>query len=309
MAIDPEIAQALQRVQDGGWLPLTGGSAVEAREKYRDLSLVRRGEGYLPEQVSAVGDTTFTGPGGPLGARVYVPADPIDVVVVFLHGGGWVIGDLDTHDPICRALANATQATVAAIDYRLAPETPYPGPLDDAMAALAWAAAKWPEHRLAVAGDSAGGGLAAGCALRARDEPGAPALSAQLLVYPALDPTLSSPSVTENAVGYFLTRADMTWFWRQYLPAPGPRPVDPYLAPLTAGDVGGLPPAVVAVGEFDPLRDEGTRYAERLAEAGVAVTLIRGEGLVHGWLGMTELSRVADRTAARTRAAFAALLV
>jgi acetyl esterase len=131
---------------------------------------------------------------------------------------------------------------------------------------------------------------------------------AQLLVYPALDPTLSSPSVSENGDGYFLTHADMTWFWRQYLPESRSRSADPYLAPLTAGDLGGLPPTVIAVSEFDPLRDEGTRYAERLQEAGVAVTLIGGEGLVHGWLGMTELSRVADRTAARTRAAFAALL-
>jgi acetyl esterase len=307
MAIDPEIAEALQRVKDGGWLPLTGGSVAEARTKYRDLSLVRRGEGYLPEQVSAVGDTTFAGPGGPLGARVYVPADPIDVVVMFLHGGGWVIGDLDTHDPICRALANATRATVAAIDYRLAPETPYPGPLDDAMAALAWAASKWPGHRLAIAGDSAGGGLAAGCALRARDEPGAPALSAQLLVYPALDPTLSSPSVTENANGYFLTRADMIWFWGHYLPG-GATSGDAYVAPGTAEALDGLPPAVVATAEFDPLRDEGTRYAQALIDAGVAVTCIPGEGLVHGWMGMTELSPVADRAATQTLAAFAALL-
>jgi acetyl esterase/lipase len=313
MAIDPEIAESLQRVKDGGWLPLTGGSVAEARTQYRDLSRVRRGEGYLPEQVSAVGDTTFPGPGGPLSARVYVPADPIDVVVVFLHGGGWVIGDLDTHDPICRALANATQATVAAIDYRLAPETPYPGPLDDAMAALAWAAAKWPEHRLAIAGDSAGGGLAAGCALRARDTPEArdapdvPPLVAQLLVYPALDPTLSSPSVTENADGYFLTRADMIWFWGHYLPG-GASSGDAYVAPGSAGTLDGLPPAVVAVAEFDPLRDEGTRYAQALTDAGVAVTFIPGDGLVHGWLGMTELSPVADRAAAQTRAAFAALL-
>lgn len=307
MPIDPEIAQALQRVEDGGWLPLTGGSAAEARTQYRELSLVRRGEGYLPEPVAAVGDTTFAGPGGPLGARVYVPADPIDVVVVFLHGGGWVIGDLDTHDPICRGLANATRATVAAIDYRLAPETPYPGPLDDAMAALAWAAAKWPEHRLAVAGDSAGGGLAAGCALRARDEPDAPRLIAQLLVYPALDPTLSSPSVTENAEGYFLTRDDMTWFWGHYLPG-GAASGDAYVAPSTVAALGGLPPAVVAVAEFDPLRDEGTAYARALSDAGVAVTFIAGEGLVHGWLGMTELSPVADRAGAQTRAAFAALL-
>jgi acetyl esterase len=308
MVLDPEIALALERVQAGGWLPLTGGTPAQARTKYRDLSLVRRGEGYLPEPVAEVGDTTFDGPGGSLAARVYVPGHPIDAVVVFLHGGGWVIGDLDTHDPVCRSLANATRATVASIDYRLAPETPYPGPLDDAMAALVWAAAKWPGHRVAVAGDSAGGGLAAGCALRARDEADAPKLAAQLLVYPALDPELSSPSVSENADGYFLTRADMTWFWRQYLPASGPRPVDPYLAPLTAEDLSGLPPAVVAVAEFDPLRDEGIRYADRLQRAGVAVTLIGGAGLMHGWLGMTELSRVADRTAARTRAAFAALL-
>ncbi len=311
MPLDPDIALALERTTAGGWLPLTGGAVGTARSSYRELSLIRRGEGYVPEPVDAVGDTTFEGPGGPLTARVYVPEGAIDALVVYLHGGGWVIGDLDTHDPVCRALANGTRATVASIDYRLAPEAPYPAPLDDAMAALRWAAQKWPRHRLAVAGDSAGGGLAAGAALRARDEPDAPALVAQLLVYPAVDPSMSRPSVSENAEGYFLERTDMEWFFRHYLSGgalTGDPLADPYLAPLAAPDLAGLPPAVLAVGEFDPLRDEGTEYAARLQEAGVPVTLVRGEGLVHGWLGMVELSAAADRAGAEVRAAFAARL-
>jgi acetyl esterase len=280
----------------------------KARAQYRELSLIRRGEGYVPPQVATVTDRTFDGPAGPLGVRVYEPADAIAAVVVYLHGGGWVIGDLDTHDPICRDLARATHAIVASVDYRLAPEAPHPAPLDDAMAALRWAAGAWPEHRLAVGGDSAGGGLAAGCALRARDEPGSPRVVAQLLLYPGIDPTMAEPSVAENAEGYFLTRADMEWFTARYLPEPEMR-ADPTVNLLAAPDLGGLPPAVIAVAQFDPLRDEGRRYGERLREAGVPVQVIEGPGLVHGYVGMTELSAAAARTASEVRRAFAALLV
>ena len=307
MPLDPDIAQVLARAREGGWLPLTGGAVDAARDGYRELSLVRRGENYVPEVVAEVRDTIVPGPAGPLPARVYTPQDAIAATVVFLHGGGWVIGDLDTHDPVCRALANATRARVAAIAYRLAPEAPYPGPLDDTVAALRWAARTWPQERLAVAGDSAGGGLAAGAALRLRDDPDGPALVAQLLVYPALDPSMASPSVAENGDGYFLTRADMEWFWGHYLPDPETR-TDRYVAPLGAEDLSGLPPAVVAVAEFDPLRDEGRAYARALADAGVPVAVIEGPGLVHGWLGMGEVSGAALRTGRSAYAAFAALL-
>jgi acetyl esterase len=268
--------------------------------------MARRGEGYVPEPVVDVTDTQFAGTAGRLTARLYSPADPIDAVVVYLHGGGWVIGDLETHDPVCRSLANGAKAVVVSVDYRLAPEAPHPGPLQDSLAALRWVAERWPGHRLAIAGDSAGGGLAAGCALEARDDPEI-RLVAQLLIYPALDASLSQPSVSENDQGYFLGAGDMRWFWAQYLPDDGMRS-DPSVNLLAAADLSGLPPAVITVAEFDPLRDEGALYAERLREAGVPVTLVRGDGLVHGYFGMTELSAAAARTAAEVRTAFAALL-
>jgi acetyl esterase len=305
--LDPQIAEALERTAAGGWLPLTGGTVEQARAKYRGLSLVRRGDGYVPPQVATVTDRSFDGPAGPIGVRVYEPEDAIPAIVIYLHGGGWVIGDLDTHDPICRDLARATRAIVASVDYRLAPEAPHPAPLDDAMSALRWAAKGWPGHRLAVGGDSAGGGLAAGCALRARDEPDAPEVVAQLLLYPGVDPTMGEPSVAENAEGYFLTRSDMEWFTAHYLPELEMRE-DPTVNLLAAPDLRGLPPAVIAVAQFDPLRDEGRRYGERLRQAGVPVRVIEGPGLVHGYVGMTELSAAAARTADEVRNAFAALL-
>ena len=248
MPLDPDIAAALRVVEQGGWLPLAAGSPQTARESYRALSLIRRGEGYVPEPVADVRDRSIDGPGGPLTVRVYTPSEASRATVVFLHGGGWVIGDLDTHDPMCRALANATGAVVASVDYRLAPESPYPAALRDSMAALRWAAQTWPEHRLAVAGDSAGGGLAAGAAMRARDDDG-PALVAQLLIYPSVDPLMTQPSVIENGEGYFLTRADMEWFTGHYLPDSATR-TDPAVNLLSAPDLSGLPPAVVAVAEF-----------------------------------------------------------
>ena len=306
MPLDPEIAIVLQRVQEGGWLPLAVDPPEQARATYRELSLIRRGDGYVPEPVADVTDTTFAGAGGPITARLYSPADPVDAVVVFLHGGGWVIGDLDTHDPVCRGLANGTRAIVVSVDYRLAPEAPHPAPLSDCMAALRWVAERWPGHRLAVAGDSAGGGLAAGCALQARDDPEL-RLVAQLLIYPGLDPLMTQPSVTENAEGPFLTAGDMRWFYGHYLPRESMRS-DPAVNLLAAEDLSGLPPAVITVAEFDPLRDEGELYATRLQQAGVPVTLIRAPGMVHGYFGMTELSAVAAATAAEVRGALAKLL-
>jgi acetyl esterase len=202
--LDPEIADYMARVPDDEWMRLAGQSPADARAHYRAVTLERRGEDYAPQALGSVTDTTFPGPAGPLAARLYEPEEAIAATVVYFHGGGWVIGDLDTHDPQCRALAADTRATVAAIDYRLAPETPYPGPLEDCLAALRWVAAERPGDLLAVAGDSADG---------ADGADGLPRLAAQLLNYPALDPLMGEPSIAENADDPFLGRANMRWFY------------------------------------------------------------------------------------------------
>lgn len=308
MPLDPSFPAFLARLAEGGWTPLMAGrSAVEARSRYRELSLLRRGEGYSPEPVGNVEDVAIDGPGGPLPLRVYTPpgGDAGRPVVVWLHGGGFVLGDLDTVDPLCRRVANAVGAVVVSVDYRLAPEHPHPAPLDDTMAALRWAADRRPDAPLVVGGDSAGGGLAAGAALRARND-GGPRLAAQLLVYPAIDPAQELPSVTENGDGMFLTAADMRAFYDAYVP--GPLAADPLVAPLRAPDLSGLPPAVVATAEFDPLRDEGDAYARRLADAGVPVRHVPGPGLVHGYFGLTEVARAAAERREVVLAELAALL-
>ena len=230
---------------------------------------------------------------------------------MFFHGGGYVIGDVDTHDNQCRMLCREAEAVVLSVGYRLAPEHPFPAAPEDCFAATRWAA----EHvdrlggdagRIAVAGDSAGGNLAAVVALMARDA-GGPALAAQLLIYPGTDFAGGYPSETENAEGFFLTRADMEWFREQYLA--GADPSDPRLSPIAAPDLSGLPPAVVATAEFDPLRDQGDAYARALEEAGVPVIARRlrrpdprllrprraqpgcGRGSARGLLGPARASR------------------
>jgi acetyl esterase/lipase/galactose mutarotase-like enzyme len=293
MPLDPQFLPFLAMLREGGWVPLTTGDPDADRDRYRRLALLRRGAGVVPEPVADVEDRSVDGPGGELRLRVYrvggrATGGPRPVVV-WLHGGGWVLGDLDTVDPICRRVANALRAVVVSVDYRLAPEHPHPAALDDTMAALRWAAGRWPDAPLVVGGDSAGGGLAAGAALRARDE-GGPRLAAQVLAYPALDPAQGLPSVTENAEGPFLTAADMASFYAAYVP--GERAADPRVAVLQA-DLHDLPPAVVATAELDPLRDEGDRYAELLLAAGVPVTHLPGPGLVHGYLALSGVAAAA----------------
>ena len=302
MPLDPSLPPFLAKLEEGGWTPLMHGrSAPDARVRYRQLSLLRRGEGYTPEPVAEVEDRCVNGPPGGVPVRIYIPDGAPGPVVVWLHGGGWVLGDLDTVDPICRRVANAVGAVVVSVDYRLAPEHPHPAALDDTMTVLRWAAQQWPAAPLVVGGDSAGGGLAAGATLRARDE-GGPRLAAQLLVYPALDPWQRLPSVQENGEGLFLTAADMRAFYDAYVP--GELATDPTVALLTAPDLRGVPAAVVATAEFDPLRDEGDAHARRLADAGVAVRHLPGPGLVHGYFALNEIAQAA---AARREDVLAAL--
>jgi acetyl esterase len=229
--------------------------------------------------------------------RVYTPEGEAPFpIVVFFHGGGWVVGTLDTYDPLCRALAAATPAVVVSVDYRLAPEHRWPAAVEDAYAATEWAsrnaaALGGAQHRLAVAGDSAGGNLAAVVALGARDR-GGPAIAFQLLVCPALDVAGDTGSWREFAEGLDLTAAGMRWYWDHYLG--GADGAAPDASPLRAAFVGGLPPALVIGAEYDILRDEGEAYAARLAEAGVDATASRHAGVVHGFVRWRAVTGAAE---------------
>jgi acetyl esterase len=257
-------------------------------------------------------DRAVPGPAGRIGVRVYSGGGADAPALVYFHGGGWVIGSLDTHHGVCATLAQEAGCTVVSVDYRLAPEHPFPAALDDAWAATVWAS----EHPaelgtrsgpVAVGGDSSGGNLAAVVAVWARD--GGLPLARQLLVYPVCDADFETPSYREFAEGVGLTRAGMRWFWDQYLPEEEKRLVVE-ASPLRAGDLRGVAPASVVTAEYDVLRDEGEAYAQKLEEAGVPVTLSRYDGLIHGFLRMPAvLDRAREslsEAAAALRAAFAA---
>jgi acetyl esterase len=310
MPLDPQFRTVLDTFASKGLIPLVRGDAAETRAHYRKLALSRRGPEYVPEQVASAQDQHS--PGG-VPVRVYEPLEQPGTgsTLMYLHGGGWVVGDVDTHDPLARRVTNATGARVVSVDYRLAPEHPFPAALDDAEEVLHWLWTQDPGRPLAVAGDSAGGGLAAGVALRARDKQ--IPLAAQLMFYPAIDPAMTSPSIAENGTGYFLTEHDMAWFYRQYLPgrpasarpsgaatadAPTARTPEADLAHADLADLAGVAPAIVATAEFDPLRDEGAAYAARLADAGVPTQYVPGPGLIHGFAGFLGVVDAADATVA-----------
>jgi acetyl esterase len=252
-------------------------------------------------------------PSGPLELRVYRPTDcPVPApAVVYLHGGGWVLGDLDVQDATCRHLAQRCRSVVVSVGYRLAPEHPYPAAVEDSCAAVLWTHAQADrlqvdDRRVAVAGSSAGGNVAAGTTLRLRDH-GLSPLAVQLLLYPPTDPSLSSASVRENGSGYYLTADDMRDFVQAYLPEPGSRSCA-YAAPLHAPSLAGLPPTVVATAGFDPLRDEGVAYAERLRASGVQVQHLHYPSLIHGFFGFARQSRAAARAREEVLDAFTRLL-
>ncbi|MBK5224731.1 MAG: alpha/beta hydrolase [Acidimicrobiia bacterium] len=257
-------------------------------------------------------ERTIPGPAGDIGVRVYTPSgDGPFGALVFLHGGGWTIGDLDTHDHPCRTLCAEAGIVVVSVDYRLAPEHPFPAALDDSWDVVQWMGTHADElnadrNRLAVGGDSAGGNLAAVVALRARDE-GGPTLRFQLLVYPAVDLRLDAPdrypSQRENAEGYVLTLDTMEWFGANYLPDSSVR-TDWRVSPLLADDHSGLPAALVITCELDPLRDEGAVYAEALSAAGVSATHTLYEGTVHT---MFQLAPILDAGARALTESAAAL--
>jgi len=264
------------------------------------------------EPVHHVEDREVPGPAGAIPARLYRPAadGPLPLLVYF-HGGGWVLGGLASHDSVCRSLANGAGCAVLAIDYRLAPEHRFPAAVDDCYAATEWAAANAATlgadpKRVAVGGDSAGGNLTAVVAQLARDR-GAPSLRFQLLVYPATDAGYDTPSYHENATGYLLELDGMRWFYDHYLGGASDRS-DPRASPLRTRDLRGLPPALVITAEFDPLRDEGERYAVRLREAGVPVTLHRYDGMIHGFFAMGSVLDQGKLSVAEAAAALRAAL-
>jgi len=258
------------------------------REGMQAQSALSPGE---PEPVSRVEDRTLPGPGGEILVRVYTPAGegPFPVLVYY-HGGGFVLCNLDTHDGTCRSLANGAGCVVVSVDYRLAPEHPFPAGLEDCYAAVRGVSALAGElgvdaSRLAVGGDSAGGNLAAAVSLLAHER-GGPELRFALLIYPVTNCDFTTASYRDNAEGYFLTTDMMKWFWRQYLPDPSDGE-KPHASPLRAADLGGHPPAHVVTAGYDPLRDEGEAFAARLRDAGVPVSARRYEGVFHGFFGMT----------------------
>ncbi len=301
--LHPQAEELLHELSASGVPPLCRQSIAEARETYLDLT-VTEGD---PDPVERVRETEIAGPNGPIPLRLYDPGGGTRKprpAPVFFHGGGWAVGDLDTHDLASRALANAADCVVVSVDYRRAPESPFPAPLEDCYAALAWVAGgdapQIDADLIAAGGDSAGGTLATGVALLARDRDG-PEIARQLLVYPVTDHAFDTDSYTENASGYFITRGDMERFWGEYIETDLDG-AHPYASPLRAPDLGGLPPATVLTCGFDPLRDEGRAYADRLAEAGVPVNRIEYPDMIHGCLTM-----LADPEWERAREAIADL--
>jgi acetyl esterase len=287
MALDPQAQAFLDQIAAMGGQPLSSMGVEGARQAMEMLSQMR----VAAVPVASAVDRRIAGPAGDIPLRVYTPhgTAPFPLLVYF-HGGGWVLGSLDTHDGICRSLAAGAGCVVVSVDYRLAPEHRYPAAAEDCYAAAQWCAAHAAElgadaARLAVGGDSAGGNLSAVVAQMARDR-GGPRIIFQLLIYPATDAACDAASHRQNGEGYLLTAADMDWFWGHYLGDVAARRGEPYASPLRATNLAGLPPALIITAEFDPLRDEGEAYGEALERAGVAAKVSRYDGMIHGFFGM-----------------------
>jgi acetyl esterase len=290
--LDPDSAAALARIHAPGAPRFETLTPDAARAVY---AAARKGAVAPPLPVAECRDLVLPGPRGGVAARLYRPEGADGAGLVYFHGGGWVLGSLDSHDGLCRRLALAAGATVISVDYALAPEAPFPAGLDDCVAALAAVRAGAAGFgidpaRLAVGGDSAGGNLAVAACLTLRDA-GAPLPAVQLLLYPAVDLSMRHPSHATFAEGHFLTRAFQAWCHRHYLSAGGDV-ADWRVSPLAAPRLAGLPPALVLTASHDPLRDEGEAFALRLAAAGVPATLWRIPGQIHGFLPMDGLMRV-----------------
>jgi acetyl esterase len=306
--LDPalQLLISLRRKQLGN--PLTTGTPYEARARYRRDSLMVQGR---PTSVGAVRDLSVDGAEGPLRARQYAPKSGSDgSLLLYFHGGGFLLGDLDTHDEVCRLLCRHAGQQVVSVEYRLAPEHPFPAAVDDAVAAVRWAQRTAgtlgiDPARVSVGGDSAGGNIAAVVAQRlARDSPP----EAQLLIYPATDEGCGRPSESLFDAGYFLSMDDRRAFSRYYCDPDRSLGGDPRLHPLKGSDLGGLAPALVVTAGFDVLRDEGEEYARALDSAGTRVVLRREPSLGHGFIQLTGFSRGARRATIEMARSWRALL-
>ena len=312
--VHPEIQAFLRQVAAAGLPPIQDLTPAAAREQF-EAGMRARLETFPAPAVAAVENRTIPGPAGAIPVRVYRNADPAEgalPALAWFHGGGHVIGSLDTHDAMARNLCREAGCIVVSVDYRMGPEHPFPAAVDDSLAAVRWLAEQGGEvgadpGRIAVGGDSAGGNLAAVSALLARDD-GGPALRHQLLVYPVTDYRCRGPSYERYARGYGTLEAEsMRWFQRHYLGAPAAAG-DWRASPLLAGDLSGLPPALVITAECDVLRDEGIAYAARLAESGTPCEHAPFPGMIHGFFGLLGIARAAaDAHALAARALRAAL--
>jgi len=282
--------------------PLSNMTPEEARGAPTPLAAA-------PEPVASVIARSIPGPGGAMAVRIYRPMDALPAALVYFHGGGWVLGSLEGADESCRMLANRGRVVVISVAYRLAPETKFPGPVEDAYTAVVWVAEHASElgidpAKVAVGGSSAGGNLAASASLVARDR-GGPRIAFQLLTVPVTELSSRAPSHREFAEGYGLTAADMEWFGTHYVNSRADAD-DPYASVLRA-DLRGLPPAFVITAECDPLRDDGEAYAERLRGLGIAASFKRYPGMFHGFLGFSgqlpEASQAFEDAGAALRAA------
>lgn len=289
MVLDPQAKTLLEQMEAAGSPPLESLPPVQARAM---MDKMFQSEEKTPEPVEEVIDRSIPGPDGEIPVRVYTPegTGPFPALV-FFHGGGWVIGSLDSHDNICRALANLMQGVVISVDYRLAPEHKFPVAVDDCYEATKWVFEHPSEFNIdsasiAVGGDSAGGNLSAVVSYLSSKR-GIPKVAFQLLLYPGTHFSFDTDSHRENAEGYFLTKGSMIYFRDHYLDKPEDVQ-NPLASPLLIDDLSGLPPATIITAEYDPLRDEGEAYANRLKEAGVPVTLTRYDGMIHGFVSMAD---------------------
>jgi acetyl esterase len=283
MPVDPQVQALLDQLVALNVPPFHTLTPEQNRQSLKAMSIIE-----VPTPVASVEDRKIPGPDGDIPVRLYTPQGqgPFPILV-FFHGGGWVIGDLETYDEFCRTLTNGADCIVVSVEYRLAPEHKFPTAPEDCYAATQWVAANATHFngdpsRLALGGDSAGGNLAAVVAQMTRDRGGVPVLF-QLLIYPMTNFIADTPSLKENAEGYLMTARDIEWFLKHYLNSEEDKQ-NPLASPMLAADLSGLPPALIITAEYDPLRDDGELYGKHLKEAEVPVTITRYPGMIHGFM-------------------------